>query len=294
MSDTDTEQITTRFLEGIGLAECSLFDSARKMSSFRCGLASHFVGVRKVENCDEALRFLSKLTFPATRHVLFAANERITAFINNSRNGSDYGDYIYHIPRHLNCRFVRFVQSEQRVWTNGTQREIMRYGARIFQLDDSKGQTIRSVTCANDGGRWVFESHGIEHPIESTFPYAVKRKKDRFTVSHLHQLTQAFGFTVPDAKRFQEAGEYHLFHEQYEHDAKIIVCTIEEADDPAYGYFLRGMGYVNHMKTHATSVIADFEKCVQFNPEYEPKVREYLAEARRQLAKDVDDKKTTP
>ena len=46
------------------------------------------------------------------------------------------------------------------------------------------------------------------------------------------------------------------------------------------------MGYVKHMTTHATSVVINFERCIELNPEYEPKVRDYLAEARRQLVGD--------
>jgi len=43
-------------------------------------------------------------------------------------------------------------------------------------------------------------------------------------------------------------------------------------DDRAYGYYQRGLGWLPHIQTHATSVIHDFERAIQINPAYEPKV----------------------
>jgi hypothetical protein len=57
-------------------------------------------------------------------------------------------------------------------------------------------------------------------------------------------------------------------------------CSLEEADDPARGYYATGMKYVPYMATNAASVIHCFERAVAINPTYEPKVRDYLREAR--------------
>ena len=44
------------------------------------------------------------------------------------------------------------------------------------------------------------------------------------------------------------------------------------------------MGFAEHMKTHAESVILDLEKCVAINPAYRRRVAPVLAEARRTVA----------
>jgi hypothetical protein len=52
--------------------------------------------------------------------------------------------------------------------------------------------------------------------------------------------------------------------------------TVAENDDPAHRYYERGLGWLPNMATHATSVIADFERCLRINPAYEPLVRAAL------------------
>jgi hypothetical protein len=146
----------------------------------------------------------------------------------------------------------------------------------MFSLYDSEGEPIRTVECSDDGGRWSFSENGIPHPIESAFPYDARRKRERFTTEHLTQLISAFGLQPVTSDSFIAAGHYFLFDTP---GTKAKTCTIAEADDPAYGYYLRGLGWVPHIKTHASSVIADFERCIRINPEYEPKVRTALKKA---------------
>ena len=87
----------------------------------------------------------------------------------------------------------------------------MSYEARIFELRDAEGASIRTVACMDDGGRWTFETSGHASPIESTFPYDAKRKSARFTFQHLCALVRECGLAVPDATDFQNAGRYVLY-----------------------------------------------------------------------------------
>jgi len=154
--------------------------------------------------------------------------------------------------------------------------------ARIFDLWDIEAKTVRCVCCMNDGGRWTFGTAGTPNPIERQFPNDARPKANRFTETHLQLLAKAYGFQIPSAATFLDAGKYLMFTQDYAYAAKF--CSIEDADDPAYGYFLRGMGWVKHMATHASSVIADFERCIRINPEYEPRLRHYLQMARTRVA----------
>ena len=273
---TSEKSLASRFLRGHGIAEAPLAHCSGLLPS----CPRPFVFVRSTESPSDAISFLSTLTFPASRHVVFPANERTTAFINNSRNGSDYADYSFHMPSHLGSSFVRVVSAISRIWSNGIDREVLEYEARIFELYNRQGHLLRSVHCMNDGGHWCFGVRGTPHPIESSFPYDSRRKRDRFSVHHLAQLTRAYGFPVVSETVFLVAGNYLLYHSPSTVADKTS-CSIAEADDPAYGYFTRGLSWVSHMETHATSVIADFERCVRLNPSYKEKVESYLQEAYR-------------
>lgn len=141
----------------------------------------------------------------------------------------------------------------------------------------------------DDGGRWSFETTGTPDPVEDSFPYSARRKKDRFTSSTLGVLLRAYGFPRLDAEEFLSAREYSLFQESHTNQdwARSIqgrACTLEQRDDPAHGYYERGLGWVAHIETHAASVVADFERAVRLNPSYEPLVRSHLALARKKLA----------
>ena len=271
---TSNAHLAARFLQGHGIAD-------RPFAEYRRLLPSFFTSVTFTNDPSSALEFVSLLSWPATRHVVFRASDHCTALINNSRNGSDYGDYICLLPKHLRSRFARVVSTPGKEWTNGVDRVVMQYTATIFDLSDSGGQRIRSVLCMNDGGRWTFATQGQAHPMESFFPYDHRCKRERFTKEHLNQLLIAFGLPIVTSAEFHSAGEYLLATSRGAERAS--TCTIEEADDPAFLHYLQGLTLCNHMSTHATSVIANFERCVRLNPDYAPKLRAHLERAYQQV-----------
>jgi hypothetical protein len=229
-----------------------------------------------------ALEFLAQLAWPANRQVLFPIDNAHCGLINNSRNGSDSWDDAAFLARHLSTRVARVVAAPSRIWTNQSDVEVLQYEACIFTLYDSNGETIRTVECIDDGGKWTFGMSGMAHSIEASFPYSAKRKRDRFTRAQLRQLVTAFGLPLVTTESLIKAGNFYLFEAT---GLTVEICSIEEADDPAYGYYLRGKGWVRHMATHAESVIVDFERCVRLNPEYASKVRAQLDEAYRTLGR---------
>lgn len=265
--------LAPRFLQGQGIAERP-FEECRRL------LPAFFTSVRFTNDPLAAIQFLSLLTWPATRHVAFRGDNRTTVLVNNSRGGSDYNDYVCLLPRHLECRFARVLCTPGRIWTDGVDQQVMQYQATIFDLRDRSGECIRSVTCMNDGGRWTFREQGLPHPVESSFPYDHRRKRQRFTPEHMRRLLDAYGLPLAGPTDFQRAGQYLLATSAGADQA--ATCTLEEADDPAYGYYVRGLSWCNHLATHFSSAIFDLERCVQLNPAYEPKVRPLLERAYRQ------------
>lgn len=279
--ERDLELLTERFLVGYGIADCSLRSATAKIPKpYRDG-DPPFKVVDMTSDIRVALEYLSVLSWPPTRHVAFSAGSSCTAFVNNSRNGSDYADHKVWMALHLESRFARIIDRPSHKWSNGSERITLRYEATIFELFASTGDLIRSVICMNDGGRWFFGEAGGRHPVEDGFPYDERRKRDRFGTPQLRRLAAAFDIPTLKPRDFTYARQYLLFESSHE---AINTCTLAEADDPAYGYYLRGLGWLRHIETHASSVVADFERCLQLNPAYETRVRPDLDRAYKILA----------
>jgi hypothetical protein len=60
-------------------------------------------------------------------------------------------------------------------------------------------------------------------------------------------------------------------------------CSPDEADDPAFGYWMRASTWIDHLETHATSTVSDLTRAVAFNPDYAERARPHLERARRIL-----------
>jgi hypothetical protein len=268
-------QLAGRFLRGFGIADRPVSECVERIGQPYNDDEAPLRVVEATSDVAIALEYLSALSWPASRHVAFAVGEN-TAFINNSRNGSDYADHVVWLARYLNARFARVVHQDGYVWTNGVDREVMRYAAVIFDLRAPNGESVRSVSCMNDGGRWHFGESGPRLPVEGGFPYDAPRKRDRFTATELAKLAKALRIPTVGQEDLLSAERFYLIHSRY---SASNACTVSEADDPAYGYYIRGLTWVPWIETHASSVIADFERCLRLNPYYESKVRDSLDRA---------------
>ncbi len=158
----------------------------------------------------------------------------------------------------------------------------MNWEARIFTEHAPNGRDEKTILAMNDGGTWKwFLTPGPRHPIEETFNYQAKRVKERFTSDNLRSLLGSLRAPVPNAELLRAAGRFALLQSPGEPER---VVTRDELDDPAYGYYQRGLGWVPHMATHAASVIHDLEMAARINPQYEPKVRRHIEAEKRVLA----------
>jgi hypothetical protein len=239
-----------------------------------------------VDSRSDVLDYLSTRSVPATRLVVVDLGSW-SAVLTNDRNGSDFDNHQYSAGTSTGARTVRVVDTEARWFVRDRLRERLDYEARIVEIQTPDGSTVRSIACADDGGRWVFETFGQPLPIEATFNYEAPRKKDRFTRENLRDLLTALGPGPLTEQEFLSAPRFALLAED-QNPAwrdRVVTCSLEEADDPGYLYYRAGMAFVDHMSTSAASVVASFEKAIQFNPAYEPKVRAYLDEARRRLGR---------
>ena len=77
------------------------------------------------------------------------------------------------------------------------------YGAVQFEPFASERQEFlnyeRSISAANDGGRWVFSATGTVRPYENIAQYDAPRVRDRFTPEMLEKYCVALGIKLFDA-----------------------------------------------------------------------------------------------
>ncbi len=276
-------------LSGYGLIEAPFDLAVERFGSHRRADQSETRLVDVTREVVSALEYLDRRTHPSTRLVI-VEHGPWTAVLTNGRNGSDFNDHQYWAAKSLGVRTIRVVDSEARWWRRGPRRERLGYEARIFELHGPGDELIRSVACADDGGRWVFETSGTPLPVEATFNYDAPRKKDRLARSNLHDLLRSVGAEPLLEDEFLAASRFALLAERitdpgWRDRVEAASCSLDEADDPAFAYFQRGLTWVPHMRTHATSVIADFERAIGVNPADEPRVRDDLREARRIVAR---------
>jgi hypothetical protein len=283
----DLAEETGRFLEEYGLVATSLekslavFTQNRASSGFQEKSVKSNELVRTVTKAEDAIRFLAEFTPPVTKHVLVALNPDWSLFLSNRTTGS-FADDAFHLARQLKVPVYRVADVPPRIWKRDALRVVMSYEARIFISYDAEGNEGKSVCAMQDGDRWVWESTGPRYAIEETFDYSAKGKRYRFTSDNLRTLLRSLNAPVPSVEDVLKASKLALIKAPGKSQN---IITRKQLDDPAFGYYRRGMGYVPHMQTHASSVIHDFEKAIQINPEYEPKVRDHLKEARRIAAR---------
>jgi hypothetical protein len=281
----DPVKEATRFLEAHGLVNTTIGRCVDALTSrptqagylLPGGFETYDI-VCPVIDPEQAIRFLNEFTPPVVRHVLWEAGSSWTLCLNNSQFGfSDDGPSL---AQRTCARAYRVVDTPGRVWKRADIKVVTNYEARIFTEYGADGGTVKSISAMNDGGRWDWSTNGPRYPIEGTFNYSARRMKDRFTSANLRSLLRSLGAPVVTSADLMVWTKCILLKSPGTPQKTV---TLEELDDPAYGFYQRGLGWVPHIQTHASSVIYDLERAVLINPAYEPKVRTYIDAAKRIL-----------
>lgn len=281
-----------RYLHGYGLIEAPLTDCVARLDGARRAgqsvLYRHPPGQPTSSSRETAVRYLSHLTYPATRWVLFGVNDEWTAAVNNLRDGSYFADSARMIASVCQTRMCRVVDYDPgRPRQVGDYQIRDGYPARIFELCNSEGP-LRAICCVLDGDRWTFETSGDPLPVEVSFDYTARLKRDRFTSENLSTLLAWLGIDRPVPAVFATTETFFLLDErlqntQWSAHVQAHACTSEQADDPGYRYLQRGLGWIPHMRTHARSVVSDMTRAVLLSPHLHDQAQPHLAAARRQL-----------
>lgn len=211
--------------------------------------------------------------------------------LNNRRDGSNF-EHQEFFGHFCHARTVSVVDHPSRLVAAAGRRWRNAYEARIVAVCDEEGNQVRTIICANDGGRWTFDAYGGEPlPVEAGFDYDARRKRDRLTHENVLTLLESLGVPEPIPWAFARADRFHLFHQEVRDAvwaAKIetLACTPEQADDPAFSFWMAALNYVPYTQTHADSVALYLTEAVLLNPNLRPEAEPYLQAARRQLGEE--------
>jgi len=173
--------------------------------------------VRRTQDPADVISYLQVRTWPTTRLALIALDSW-TAVLTNQRGGSDFADHWFWAGRTVNAQTIRVVDQNAR-WAAGPPRRRLAYRARIVEVHDAEGSTLRSIACMDDGGHWVFETFGEPFAAERSFDYTAARIRDRFTSENLHRLVTDIGPGPLTESRFLEATGFVLLEERYNLDS---------------------------------------------------------------------------
>jgi hypothetical protein len=225
-------------LAGYGLVEAPFDRVVERFGSHRRADQTETHVVEVTPDAARALAHRDRRTAPATRLVI-VEHGTWAGVLTSQRSGSDFDDHQHWAARTLGVRTVRVVDCEARWWRRGQRRERLGYEARIFELHGSDDSLARSIACADDGGRWVFETSGEPLPAEAAFASDAPRRRDRFPRANLHDLLRSIGAEPLVRDALVLAPRFALLDERIIDPAwrgrvEAAACSLEEADDPAF------------------------------------------------------------
>lgn len=153
------------------------------------------VVARGWESVDELCRFL-RPGAPLSRHVLIPWGEW-TAVLTDGPLGTDVGMLPSLAARQLSCTALRATATTASA----------RFPAVVLEVYDPAAidelRCLRTISAANDGGRWVFAQSGEPYAFEQLDAYRHTRVQDRFTAPVLATYLRELG--VPTDVEFDLA-----------------------------------------------------------------------------------------
>jgi hypothetical protein len=194
----------------MGFLETDAEHAARAFATWQGGLLAPrgiAVEVRPVSgSLEQALCALLPLTSPETqRHLFLPTRSAWTAYLENTRGGTDASSAMASMARTLGCRGLRVVAIPH-TYRKGQGR----YGAVMLEMYGPHRTTglnyVRALGASNDGGRWVFDQSGEPFPFEKVEQYQAHRVRDRFTFDMLKDYLRHLGLSPFEEDFYLPAG----------------------------------------------------------------------------------------
>ena len=176
----------------VGLVKARANDAAESFLAWQTEIGRAYgftLGIEEIP-CDlgYALGNLFPLTAPIRKRYCFLpVSPEWTAFFDNSVLGTDASGPMVVLARKLNTLAIRAVCAPHTMPPKVTKDTTGCYGANILEVYNEKGDVLRSVYCANDGGKWKFGQSGTPFDFENLSQYEVSRVSEKFTEEMLHR-----------------------------------------------------------------------------------------------------------
>lgn len=167
---------------------------------------------RQVSGClEDVLQALLPLTAVERRRFLFVPTASPwVAYFDNGYRGTDAMSVVSYLAKLIKCRGLRVVAVPDTVQGESASAR-GRYGATILEVygphDTEFLNYIRSISVANDGGRWGFHQAGTPLPFEDTTRYEAPRTRQRFTLDLLEGYLKELGLSPFDEDFYLPASD---------------------------------------------------------------------------------------
>lgn len=184
----------------IGYLRLSLTDAASALTHWRSSIVSGEITSEPVDTgFPECLHALEPLTGGVRpRELLVEMSGDWTAYFDCGLAGPDPISTIGHLAQAIPCQGLAIDVSPHTFGVPGVERG--RYGGVQFQmfgpLQTEFLNYVRTISVANDGGRWVFTLAGTEQWFEETQQYRSRRIRDRFNSRMLERYCLALDLDV--------------------------------------------------------------------------------------------------
>ena len=170
------------------------------------------VGGRYIEtfiagDLSNAVSALPPLCTPVPMRFLFVpTSSDWTAFLDNGRLGTYAVGPMKVLAGRIGCQGLAVTSVPHTMPSRVERTTKGRYGANMMEVYGPDGSLVRSISAANDGGKWRFDQSGTPFDFEDTPSYDKRKVADRFTVDHLDDYAKHLGldpfeerFYMPDA-----------------------------------------------------------------------------------------------
>jgi len=146
----------------------------------------------------ELLHLLGPLSQPLTKHLWVAtASPRWTAYFDNGIDGSDPWPAISFLSERLDCRGILVAAHP---YVRGSWRASTRFDL-FGQPPVDELNLTRSISTAQEAGRWTWDATGDPLPFEDAASYAERRVPDRLPPDLVFRYARALGANL-DAEGF--------------------------------------------------------------------------------------------
>lgn len=161
---------------------------------------------------SDVLARLPPLCTPVPMKFLFVPTAADwTAFFDNGKSGTYAVGPVCLLAGRIGCRGVS-VTSVPNTKIRGSEHGTKgRYGANMLEVFRPDGSHLRTISSANDGGKWRFDQIGAPFEFEDASYYGRRAVKDRFTNELLQEYARRLGLDIFDEHFYaSNSGEHAI------------------------------------------------------------------------------------